>query len=102
MRALIVARDKTPPPMEMLPLLFEGFRQWREQYRDQMEHFSFFASGSGGCGVVTVENEMALHNMVVSWPLASYSHMQVEVLVDGDEALQSVTDMIQSQIAQPA
>lgn len=102
MRALIVARDKTPAPMEMLPILFEGFRQWREQYRDQMEHFSFFASGSGGCGIVTVENEMALHNMVVSWPLYSYSHVQVEILVDGDEALQSVTEMFQSQTVQLA
>jgi muconolactone delta-isomerase len=102
MRALFVARDKTPPPMEMLPLLFEGFRQWREHYRDQIEQFWFFAGGSGGCGIVTVENEMALHNMVVSWPLYSYSHVQVEILVDGDAALQSVTEMIQSQIAQLA
>jgi hypothetical protein len=99
MRALIVARQKTPPPMEMMPILVDGFQQWRDQHRDRMEHFSFFASGSGGCGIVTVENEMELHKLVASWPLALYSDVQVEVLVDGDEALQFLNEMIQAQMA---
>ena len=99
MRALIVARQKTPPPMEMMPMLVDGFRQWRDQYRDRMEHFSFFASGTGGCGIVTIANEMELHNMVTSWPFTPYSDVQVEILVDGDEALQGFIEMIQSQMA---
>jgi len=96
MRALIVARQKTPPPMEMMPMMIAGFQQWREQHRNRMEHFSFFASGTGGCGIVTVDNEMELHKMVTSWPLTPYSEMLVEVLVDGDEALQFLTEKIQS------
>ncbi len=100
MQALIVAREKTPVPMEMIPALFDGFRQWRDQHRNRMDYFSFFASGNGGCGIVTIDNEMELHKMVASWPLAPYSDMQVEILVDGDEALQFVNEMIQSQMAQ--
>ena len=102
MRALIVARQKTPPPMEMFPILVGGFHQWRDQYRDRMEHFSFFAGGSGGCGIVTVDNEMELHKLVATWPLTPFSDMQVEILVDGDEALQFLTELIQSQTAQMA
>ena len=100
MRALIVARQKTPPPMEMMPIIVDGFRQWRDQYRDQMDRFSFFASATGGCGIVTVDNEMDLHKLVASWPLTLYSDMQVEVLVDGDEALQFLAEFIQSQAVQ--
>jgi hypothetical protein len=100
MRALVVARQKTPPPMEMMPMLIDGFHQWRDQYRNQMDHFSFFAGGTGGCGIVTVDNEMDLHKLVASWPLTLYSDMLVEVLVDGDEALQFLTEFIQSQPVQ--
>jgi hypothetical protein len=100
MRALVVARQKTPPPMEMMPTILEGFHQWRVQYRDQMDHFSFFAGGTGGCGIVTVDNEMDLHKLVASWPLTLYSDMLVEVLVDGDEALQFLIESVQAQPAQ--
>jgi hypothetical protein len=86
--------------MEMMPILVDGFHQWRDQHRDRMEHFSFFASGAGGCGIVTVDNEMELHKLVAFWPLTPYSDMQVEILVDGDEALQALTEMIQSPAAQ--
>ena len=102
MRALIVARQKTPPPMEMMPVLVGGFQQWRDQHRDRMEHFSFFAGGTGGCGIVTVDGEMELHKLVATWPLTLYSDVQVEILVDGDEALQFLNEMIQSQVAQLA
>jgi hypothetical protein len=100
MRALVVARQKTPPPIEMFPILVDGFHQWRDQHRDRMEHFSFFAGGTGGCGIVTVENEMDLHKMLASWPLTPYSDIQVDILVDGDEALKFLAEMIQSQAAQ--
>jgi hypothetical protein len=86
----------------MMPVLIEGFNQWRDQYRDQIDHFSFFAGGTGGCGIATVENEMELHKLVASWPLTLYSDMLVEVLVDGDEALQFLTESVQSQTAQIA
>jgi hypothetical protein len=102
MRALIVARQKTPPPMELMPMLVGGFQQWREQHRNRMEHFSFFAGGTGGCGIVTVDDEMELHKLVTSWPLALHSDMQVEILVDGDEALQFMAELIESQAAQMA
>ncbi len=83
-----------------MPVLIDGFNQWRDQYRHQMDHFSFFAGGTGGCGIVTVDNEMELHKLVASWPLTLYSDMLVEVLVDGDEALQFLTESVQSQTAQ--
>ena len=100
MRALIVAQQKTPPPAEMMPMLVAGFNQWRDEHRDKMESFSFFASGNGGCGIVTVGDEVELYRMVSSWPLAPYSHMLVEVLVDGDVALQGLTDMVNEMAGQ--
>jgi hypothetical protein len=100
MRALVVARQKTPPPMEVMPILIDGFQQWRTQSRDQKDHFSFFAGGTEGCGIVTVDNEMDLHKLVASWPLTPYSDMLVEILVDGDETLLFLTEFIQSQPVQ--
>lgn len=100
MRALIVARQKVSPPMEMMPMLVDGFNQWRQEHRGKMENFSFFTNGLGGCAIVTVDDEMELYRIVSAWPLTPFSDMQVEILVDGDAALEAFTQMVQSRAAQ--
>jgi hypothetical protein len=100
MRALIVTRQRTAPPFEAMPMLVEAFNQWRERYRSQMEEFSFFTSGNGGCGIVNVADEMELFQIAAQFPFSPFSTVQVEVLVEGDAALEFFTQMIQSQAAQ--
>jgi hypothetical protein len=96
MRALILARQRTPAPMEYATMLAQGFKDWRQQHRDQLENFSWFTSGNGGCAIANVANETELFQMMVSWPLTPYSDVETHVLVDGDEALTFWADMIES------
>jgi hypothetical protein len=99
MRALVLARTAHPVPMEMASMMAQGFKQWREQYRNKMEYFAWFTSGTGGCAIATVENETELFQMMASWPLTPYSDVQIHVLVDGDEALSFWSNMIESRTA---
>lgn len=87
MRALIVARQKVPAPPEALPMLAQGFQAWRDQYRDKMEVFAFFTGANGGCAIVNVADETELYQITLDWPLNAFSNLDVEPLVDGDEAL---------------
>jgi hypothetical protein len=96
MRALIIARTRTAPPTEMMPMLAQGFKDWRAQFRDQLEHFSWFTNGSGGCAIANVVSEMELFQMMVSWPLTPFSDVETHTLVNGDEALEFWAEMIQS------
>lgn len=99
MRALILARAKHPFPMEMAPMLAQGFTAWRDQYRDQLEYFAWFTSGNGGCAIANVADETELFQIMVSWPLTPFSDVETHVLVDGDEALSFWSNMIQSAAA---
>ena len=87
MRAIVITRPQSPPPLDLLPALFEGFADWRERYRDRMESFNFFAGGGGGFGVVNVADEATLNQMMVENPLLPFSEVEVHPLVDGDTAL---------------
>ena len=94
MRALILAKAKLPPPAEAMPMLVQGFIDWRERYRGQMETFEFFASGNGGYGVVNMD-EATLFGMMVSWPFAPFSDIEIHALVEGDKALGMFLEIIQ-------
>jgi hypothetical protein len=100
MRALVVARQKMPPPAEMMPGLAQGFAAWREQYRDKWESFFFFATVTGGCGIANVANETELFQMILEWPLTPFSDIEVHPVVDGDEALGRWVEQIQALAAQ--
>lgn len=99
MRVLLVARSKFPFPPEHLPALFQGFTAWRAQYKDRMEGFYFFAGENGGCGILNVPDEAFLNRMMLEWPLAPFSDVQMHPLVDGDVALQQWNEAIQSMAA---
>ena len=87
MRAVVIVRPLSPVPPDLLPILFEGFANWRERYRDSMESFEFFAGGGGGFGVLNVSDEATLNQIMVEYPLLPFSEVEVHPLVDGDIAL---------------
>ena len=102
MRALILARSKTPVPMELAPMMAQGFRDWRQQHRERLQEFAWFTTGTGGCAIANVANETELFQMMVSWPLTPFSDIDVYTLVDGDEALDFWANMLESMTgAQP-
>ena len=87
MRAMVLIRPQSPPPLDLLPTLFDGFAAWRARHRDSMESFEFFAGGGGGFGVVNVADEATLNQIMVEYPLLPFSEVEVHPLVDGDTAL---------------
>ena len=96
MRALVIARQKVPPPMEMLPALTQGFQAWREQYRGKMEVFSFFVSTTGGCAVLNTADEAEAYQIMLEWPLSPFSDIEVIPIVDGDDALRRWIQQIEA------
>ena len=74
-------------PPEQLPSIMERFAEWREQYRDRIESFEFYAGGSGGFMVVDVPNEVELNQMMSEYPLVAYLKIDVHPIIDGDTGL---------------
>jgi len=86
-RALIVSRPQFPFPREEFPAIMQAFAGWRERYRPVMETFEFFVSGAGGCGIVDAPDDATLARMMMEYPWAPYSSVEVHPLIDGDTAL---------------
>lgn len=96
MRALVFVRAREAFPIELAPAMAQGFRQWRDQYRNQLKEFAWFAGGNGGCAIAEVSNETELFQMMISWPLNAFSEIDVYPLVDGDEALDFWATLLES------
>ena len=96
MRFLVIARPRDPTPVEQIGPLLAAFKAWRAQHRAAMEGFWFFAGGDGGCGIVNVPDEQALHVMMSSYPYNNISHIEVRALVDGDWAIGLWEEMLKS------
>ncbi|RIK45866.1 MAG: hypothetical protein DCC58_05150 [Chloroflexi bacterium] len=94
MRALIIARGTSAPPPERMVMIADAFKAWREQHRDRMEEFSWFPTGNSGCAIVNVAHEAEILQITSSYPLTPYSDMEVQLLIDGDAALDAWHAMI--------
>ena len=93
MRMLVMSEPQFPVPPEQFPLLVEGFVAWREQYRDRMESFEFFAEGGGGFAIVNATDEAELHRMLLEYPFSIYSKMTIHPVVSGDVGLRQLQEL---------
>jgi hypothetical protein len=101
MKVLVTARPKFPLPPDQLGPLTEGFVDWREHHRSKMEAFYFFAGKGGGCGIVNVADEAELNQVMLEWPFAFFSDVEIEPLVDGDVGLQQFQAAIRAMAGEP-
>jgi hypothetical protein len=95
MRVLIVSRPSHPAPPEMLMPIMDAFAAWRERYKPMMESFDFFVSGGGGCGIVNAPDEVALAQMMAEFPWSPFSHVTVDLLINGDQGMTQVRETFQ-------
>jgi muconolactone delta-isomerase len=100
MRVLLLAKSKYFVPPEHLPMMAQGFAGWRNQYRDKMEAFFFFAGRAAGGGILNVTDEAELNQIVNDWPLAPFSEIEIMPIVDGDVALKQFQSMAEKITAQ--
>jgi hypothetical protein len=87
MRFIAITRLISPVPPEQLPSIMERFAEWREQYRDHLQSFEFFAGSSGGFMVINVADEVMLNQLMAEYPFLNYLDIEVRPIIDGDTAL---------------
>jgi hypothetical protein len=102
MRVLVISRPKFPPPQEMMAPLLEAFAAWRERHRPIMESFEFFISGGGGCGVINAPDDEALAQLMMEYPFAPFSDVELHPIMDGDWALAKLRAMFAQAGPSPA
>ena len=98
--AILVEAGAVPPPPDQLPMLLQAFAHWRDKWREKMEVFAFWAGRQGGLGVLNVADESELSQMMFEFPLNPFSTVEARPIVDGDEALQRLTQTINQMLAQ--
>jgi hypothetical protein len=100
MRVLVLDRgSRFPISPEQMPMMLEQFAEWRDRYRDKMESFEFFITG-GGFGVVNVNDERELNQMMLEFPFAFTDELEVHPVVDGDAALKQAREAMAQMMAQ--
>ena len=98
--ALLVEPGAFPPPFDQMPMLLQGFADWRSRWREKMEVFEFFAGRPGGLGIVNAADERELSQMMFEFPLTPYSTIDVRPITPGDDALQRLTETMNNMLAQ--
>ncbi len=86
MRFVVNTRLIAAVPPEQLPSIMERFAEWREQYRDHIESFEFYAGG-GGLMIVDVPDEVELNQMMSEYPFMAYLNVDIHPIIDGDTGL---------------
>ncbi len=98
--AVLVEPGAVPPPPDQLPMLLEAFAQWRERWQERMELFEFWAGRQGGFAVLNVADESELSQMMFEFPLNPFTTIDARPIVDGDDALQRLTQTVQEMLSQ--
>ena len=102
MRVCVIDRgSKFPVPPEQMPAMMDQFVEWRERWRPKMESFDWFVDG-GGCGVVNVDDEAELHQMMLEYPFAFVDDVEMKPVVDGDRALAQAREAMRALAGQTA
>jgi len=65
----------------------ERFAEWREQYREHLQSFEFFAGSPGGFMVINGLDEVVLNQLMAEYPFVEYVDIEVRPIIDGDTAL---------------
>ena len=87
MRFIAIARLISPVPPEELPSIMERFAEWREQYREHLQSFEFFAGSPGAVMVINAPDEVVLNQVMTEYPFVNYVDIEVRPIIDGDTAL---------------
>jgi hypothetical protein len=86
-RFIAIARLISPVPPEELPSIMERFAEWREQYREHLQSFEFFAGSPGAVMVINAPDEIVLNQVMTEYPFVNYVDIEVRPIIDGDTAL---------------
>lgn len=99
MHFLIISRPRFPIPPEQLPAMLEALGAWRKKYRSVTEYTAFFAGGGGGFGVVDVKDEAELNQIMLDFPFAPSSDIEIKALIAFDKGMDMWNESIRARMA---
>ena len=95
MRVLVVGTPKFQVPPDQLPGIVDAAIAWHERYQDHFESFGIFPGG-GGFGVVNVDDEVALNQMILEMPFSWFSDVEIRPAVEPSVGWQQLQQAVQA------
>ena len=68
---------------------------WHDRYQDHFEAFGLFPGG-GGFGVVNVDDEVALNQMILEMPFSWFSDVEIRPAVEPSVGWQQLQQAVQA------
>ncbi len=101
MQFLVITRQKTPPPPDMLVPLLGAMEAWVAQNRasGKAKAMWSFAGTIGGGGVVEVESHEELDAIMARFPFGPFSTIEIIALSDIDQGLANAKSVVQEMMA---
>jgi muconolactone delta-isomerase len=101
MQFLVITRQTTPPPPDMLVPMFDAMRAWVAEHRGSgaMTAAWAFAGTPGGGGVLEVDSHEHLDEIMTRFPFAPFSSIEVIALSDLDRSLQAGRRFVEEMLA---
>ena len=101
MQFLVITRQKTPAPPEMLMPLLGAMEAWVAQNRASGKATAqwAFAGTIGGGGVLDVESHEELDAIMSRFPFGPFSSIEVIALSDLDQSLAHAKAFVQEMMA---
>ena len=98
MRFLVITKQSSPAPPDMVLGLFEALSAWAKEHQEKgrLEQVWSFAGLPGGGGIANVSSLEELDQMMASFPLNPFSNIETYPLVDLEPSLESVRQAIRA------
>ncbi len=101
MQFLVITRQSTPPPPEMLVPMIGAMEAWVAQHRASGKATAIwaFAGTNGGGGVLEVESHEELDAIMARFPFGPFSTIEIIALSSLDESLANARAFVQEMMA---
>jgi muconolactone delta-isomerase len=101
MQFLVITRQSTPPPPEMLMPMIGAMDAWVGQLRasGKAKAMWAFAGTAGGGGVLEVESHEELDAIMTRFPFGPYSTIEILPLSSLDESLANAKAFVEEMMA---
>ena len=101
MQFLVITRQQTPPPPDMLMPMFGAMEAWVAQNRASGKATAMwaFAGTPGGGGVLEVESHEELDAIMSRFPFLPFSSIEIIPLSSLDESLTNAKAFVQEMMA---
>jgi muconolactone delta-isomerase len=89
MQFLVITKPSSAPPFEMLSPLMDGMNAWLAHWRSagKLKESWAFAGLGGGGGIAEVASHEELEEIMVGFPWAPWSSIEIYALSDLDHSL---------------